>query len=327
MPSSLACRFLMGSVLGLFTLSGSSPGSQSARPKPSEPMPVDENLVDDDAEEVEKLRDQLRNLRQIARGGEIASGEIKPSQGGGMLGLLLEFSTLQDELKITEAQKTKIRALGQQTSDRRRSIKDEMKIKKKELKAMGLEYSKQAKLDAYVMLHQENEATLNAVLRPKQKERLEQIRLRILGPSALAEPAVAARVGLTPDQRDQVEALLVDLKSRQMQLVEGFRLAPPKVLNNVSPAPTTKEAARAPKRSKETQGRVTKLGDDRETLEKLADDRIGKLLQSRQRKAFNTLLGPPFDLSALFKIKEPKAEEEAPADEAKPRKGSVAEER
>ena len=326
----LAIRLMIGCAFVLASAAGPAPAQQAARAKAGElaaPAAPRTEAAEPEPGDAEDLRAQIRRLKQIARGGEIQNGTLKPSMGGGMLGLLLEFDSLRDELKLSDSQEKKIRQMASQTDERRKTIKEEMKLKKREFKAMGLEYEKTAKVDAYILLHQENESALNSVLKPRQKERLEQVRLRILGPSALADPVVASKAGLGEDQRAQIEGVLAQLRETEKQLVEGFRLPPPKVVTQPQHSSPAKDRSRSPKTASESRTQILKLGDDRESVQKRADDRIAKVLQARQRKTFNEMLGPPFDLSTLFKIKDPKPSADAEiASESAPAKASSARE-
>ena len=265
----------------------------------AEIKPADSDRERPQPKEVVDPRSKLRVIKQIAQGGESKTGPVRPSLGGGMLGLLLSSRGLQKELKLTDDQASRIAGLSAQTIEFRQNIKKEMKERKKLMRGSGVEYNKAPKVDAYASMHQENESALHRILKPKQRERLEQIRLRILGPSALADPKVATNVGLSTDQHSQI-----------VLIVEQARLAETNLLQNVNDplakepvARDNKEAATklvtTPEGGSPLQRKMKKLEDDLERLAKKTDDQIAKLLQARQRKSFNSLLGQTIDLTTL----------------------------
>jgi hypothetical protein len=205
--------------------------------------------------------------------------------------VLLGNPAVQDELKITEAQKTatagKVQALRQKIQKARRENTDRAKF-----------------LEARNSVLKEIEAALRENLEPKQRERLDQIQLQSQGPLAFdraSRPALAAegpdpieRLKLTDDQVKQVRAIAATGHAEIEKAAEV-----PIVLDPKDGAPTPESI----KKLVQTQEFKAAKKKTREAARKAWDSviaRIEQVLTESQRTAYREMLGPPFD---LYKIR------------------------
>lgn len=115
------------------------------------------------------------------------------------------------------------------------------------------------------------DAKLKGILSAAQRDRLEQIVVRVQGPPAMAQPRIAERLALTDPQREKI-----------VKLLNGARVAIKELQREASSAKGVPDLNR----------RIDKLsnGVQRDILATLA---------SEQRERWNALLGQPIDLSRL----------------------------
>jgi Spy/CpxP family protein refolding chaperone len=242
-----------------------------------------------------------RRLRLMAQGGDVQSGALKPSKGGGIINLLKTSEAFQKELKLTDDQKQRLDKVTELLLERKEEMKRQIEARKDEMRASGVPYDPSIKREAYMAYYQEAEAALASVLTQRQLKRIEQIRLQIIGPAALAEEGVARQVMLTTEQWEQVIAVVAERDSTTSKLEST---AQQRFVNQ----PIGDATARR------NQPPQTFL-DEKERAEKLADQQIANILQPRQRRAFNALLGPEFDVLKL--LDEPPPPTDGPATKKK----------
>lgn len=130
----------------------------------------------------------------IAQGGGPGGGRGQGGPGGmmGRGGGLLTRPEVKTELKITDAQSKKLEAAlrpptGQQGGGQRGPG--------------GFDQAEMQKRNA------ERDAKIKGVLNATQYKRYHELRLQQSGPSALADPTVAAKVGVTKAQQDKIRAI------------------------------------------------------------------------------------------------------------------------
>jgi hypothetical protein len=204
--------------------------------------------------------------------------------------VLLGFPAVEEELKLSAAQKTatdqKLQRLGQKLRQARREIKEQAKF-----------------MEVRTSIFKEMEAARLESLEPKQRERLDQIQLQSQGPFAFnrgRDPDLAAegpdlteRLKLTDDQIKQVRAIAVAGHAEISKAAEV-----PIVLDPKDGAPTP-ESIKNLVQSQEFQAAKNKT---RQAARKAWDSviaRIEQVLTPSQRTAYHELLGPPFDLHKI----------------------------
>jgi hypothetical protein len=203
-----------------------------------------------------------------ARTGPSPGGMTGPGRGENSL-VILMTPAVQKELKLSEDQKTRIFERARQSAEQARDML--------QATLQGGGADSQAMMAATARLRQENERILAQLLDGTQAARFEQIRLQVEGPLAVARPEIASKLRLTPAQAQQVQAIMINLWRQQRALSMSLR-GPGAQVNNAQ-----FEAGR--------QGAAT--------LRKAAAQQIGRVLNRKQKDAFNKLLGEPFDLSKI----------------------------
>jgi Spy/CpxP family protein refolding chaperone len=185
--------------------------------------------------------------------------------GGGLLALL-HVKAVQKDLDLTQEQidklkevgKTAFRGLGQ----RRPPPGDLSEDQRKELRT---------KIEARAA---ETKKKIEAILTPKQMERLKEIRLQWIGPGALADPDVRKALNLTDEQKEKIKKLGKELREKVADLLKDVGKADPD--------------ERREKRA-ETRDKVQKL------RQKTLDDVLA-LLTTEQRATFDKMLGKKLEL-------------------------------
>jgi tRNA A-37 threonylcarbamoyl transferase component Bud32 len=129
------------------------------------------------------------------------------------------------------------------------------------------------------------EKTLAEVLRPEQKERLNQIIRRSRGPHALLDPEAALALGLTEEQKGAIQSLLAKAKDRP-----GRGLAGPGRGMRRGKGPGGRLSARG----RPPGGRFAKGGRLREGERKQLNEQALQVLTPGQRGQWEKMLGPPF---------------------------------
>jgi hypothetical protein len=204
--------------------------------------------------------------------------------------VLLNVPVVQEELKISEAQKTagneKVQRLNQKLNQARREIKDRAKFV--ELRNTIFKEITAAELES---------------LEPKQRERLDQIQLQAQGPFAFHReraPALAAegpdlneRLKLTEDQIKQVKTIAT---AGEAEIAKAAEV--PIVLDPKDGTPTPESI----KKLVQTQEFKASKIMARQAARKAWDAviaRIEQVLSEPQRTAYREMLGPPFDLHKI----------------------------
>ncbi len=178
--------------------------------------------------------------------------------GGGpmmMLGLLRN-PQVQQELKLTEEQRTKLEQLGDQFREKFRGLFQELR---------GLTPEEREKRMAAV--NEEVEKELAKVLKEEQLKRLRQIALQVEGLAALARPNIAKEVGITEEQQAKIREILREAAEKRRAI---FQQGP----------------------GGDPQARFQEM----QKIRQWVDEQIEKLLTERQKKRWRELIGEPFKL-------------------------------
>ena len=119
--------------------------------------------------------------------------------GGGNSMFLLRIEEVQTELEISPAQKEALEKLAEQGRGERPDFGNFREMSEEERQQAFEKMRKQAEERA-----EEMKAQLEEVLLPQQLERLEQISLQLRGVQALDDPEVAAKLGLSEEQKTKL---------------------------------------------------------------------------------------------------------------------------
>jgi hypothetical protein len=295
------------------------------------------------------------------RGGRGGGGNQGGSTAGqrrssteAMIGLLLRSEPLQEELKLTEGQKSALKEVSANSNEKRRDLFRNMRGGNNgggRGGRGGFDPQQMARVQQQMaQMQQEDALAVGQILTKGQIARLNQIRLRILGPMGVAEQDVAEALTLSEEQFVQVNEILAamdretaSLRQQAMQQFMGNRQGgpggPPGAPGGGQAAPggaapggrgqgqpgaapggrgqantgpvddadVDPAAARQARMQeflnsdafKEMQKRTQEMTAKQEAIEKQAEAAIGKTLTPAQKKKFNGMLGPEFDLTKL----------------------------
>jgi hypothetical protein len=179
--------------------------------------------------------------------------------------MILLAPSVQKELKLSEAQKTKIYAFVKTASQKHRELMQNMMFSGNANPQMMMETSRQ--------MRQEIDQGTAQILDPKQKERFDQIVLQNEGPLAVARPEIAAKLRLNEAQQEYVQGVMIEMRRQLMMSIRQSAAS-----GQFSAAQVRVLAAQ---------------------LRKDAVMEISQVIDAKQKKNFNSMLGAPFDLSKL----------------------------
>jgi type 1 glutamine amidotransferase len=183
----------------------------------------------------------------------------QPRFGGPMRGpsqaMLLGQESVRKELKLSADQRKKVEELS-----------DKMRAKMQAAFALE-EPQRGQKLQA---LNHENDKALAAILTPAQSKRLKQIVYQQQATAALTTPDVAKEIGLSDEQRKQIELIREETSRKTRELIQ--------------PGTPPDDATRA----------------KMEALRRAGNDQILAVLTDAQKTAWKDLQGEPFKGAIVF---------------------------
>jgi hypothetical protein len=230
---------------------------------------------------------------------------------------LLSMPAVQKELKLTDAQKKRIGAVDEQVKkkaqDHMRAQMDQMRTQIEAMRAGGggppdpemLRASMEGMKQGMQAGFDEADAAALRELQPKQRARLEQVKLQVDGPLAFERPDVIERLGLAPDQLEHIQVILAEGRG---EVDKG-----PAVMLKAGPGqgagPGAGGAPPSPRdmvknfNSKEFQDQIKAQLEKRRKEVLGVRDRmmqaLGQALTRGQRTTYRKMLGEPFDVKAL----------------------------
>lgn len=133
---------------------------------------------------------------------------------GGRGGNLLAREDVQKELNLTDAQKSKIKAIMDKAAEDRRAMMEEMRNGGGDREAMTKHMQ-----EAQAKVKKETDAVLN----DDQKKRLQEIEIQVQGARALLNPDVQKALGITDAQKKSLEAAQQKNMDRMREMMEEMR--------------------------------------------------------------------------------------------------------
>jgi hypothetical protein len=191
-------------------------------------------------------------LAQIPFGGKMGSSGA---------GFLIENEAVQKELKLTDEQVKKCKAINQELREKHQDDFEKLKGLKKEDRAEQLKEVMRA-------ISEETMKALAGVLDPQQAKRLYQIDLQQRGPQAFTDPAIEKALKLSDDQKTQIKTLNDDAAK---EIRDTFESA--------------------------GGGKSLDLGKKMLAVRKETLERITAVLTDKQKQEWSSLTGKPFDLT------------------------------
>ncbi|HWP31907.1 MAG TPA: hypothetical protein VNK96_09340 [Fimbriimonadales bacterium] len=232
------------------------PAEFTDKPKSEEPKGLKSGKVEN-ASKVPAI--SSKTLKQEPRsGGGVGrqEGQDRPRFGQGGMGRrggyfgLLRRDDVRKELKLTQEQIAKIEALSEQ------------------FRGQPGQRDPQGARDPNAMRErlQKMEAAIKEILNAEQFKRLQELRLQLEGPSAIARPEVQEKLGLSEAQKKQIEEILNKSQEEMRALFQQG-----------GGAGGRQEAMEA----------IRKIREE-------TDKKILAVLTEEQRKKWETMLGKPF---------------------------------
>ena len=196
---------------------------------------------------------------------------------------LLRIPPIQDELKLTNAQKD---------ASAPSRLLEPFQKKREEIRQIDDPAKRAAVMQG---LLQEMNAAAIEVLDPSQRERLDQIAFQLQGPEAFLEPDLPRRLGLSDDQMTKIPPLVEQgraeiLKASAVPLPIGL-----KVEDRVGGLETLQKQIDTPEFRAATERARRAARDAWEAN----IERIKSVLSDTQKAQYTNLLGPRFDLAKL----------------------------
>lgn len=230
------------------------------------------------------------------------------------IGLGLNFATyakinvfrdprVQEELQLTDAQKKSVERLNEDNGRVRRQLTDRYRSR---LQALGEDPDPQTlavlreelreALDAAGPGALERwEAGLRKILDKRQATRLDQIHYQTEGPVAFNRPEIQRRLNLSPEQIEQISAIVAEGKRR---LAAASRL--PTEVFPADPRSLSPEQRLAKTETKGYKDAVAKIQGTAVEIRSAVIQSIAKLLTRRQRENYQKMVGEPFDFTKTW---------------------------
>jgi Spy/CpxP family protein refolding chaperone len=132
----------------------------------------------------------------------------RPGGGGGFGGSLVSNKSVQEELKFTDEQKEKVKAV----TDKQRGSFTKLK-----------DLSKEERAEKMKEMFAANQKEMAAILKPEQAKRLKQIELQQSTLRSLATDDVAKELKLSDEQKEKVKTLNEEYRKDSAELRKGDR--------------------------------------------------------------------------------------------------------
>lgn len=220
-------------------------------------------------------------------------------------GVILDRPGVQAEIKLTEKQKSQIRAVEQElerkmaeaTQDSRAKLEEYKKTKEQrgeqyDLEELGL--LARAVDDGRLPLIRQREPLILNVLDRRQLARLQEIQMQLEGPLALSRPEIQEKLNMDPEQIQLISEILGRGKEEFLrvseispELASAFRMR------------LARKDARTTVESKEFKESVDKARTAVLDARRATMREIGKLLTKKQRTNFDKILGEPISPDKL----------------------------
>ena len=211
--------------------------------------------------------------------------EAQPGGGGGfgqqsLYTTVLTNKALQEDLKVTDAQKEKFKAIaeknGEAAKKRGESYKDKFADAagdKDKLKEIFSSMQKEGQKD-----QEETKKAVEELLTSDQKKRIAQIDKQRGGVGAFAKEDVVKELNLTDEQKSKIKGIVDEYRKDVTEVMKGVK-GEFKDGKFSFPEATTKK---------------------REKLSRAAMGDIEDVLTADQKKQWKEMIGEPFDTTKLF---------------------------
>jgi hypothetical protein len=212
--------------------------------------------------------------------GMVAMVQAQPGLGGfgGGVTFLVTQKAVQEDLKMTEEQVTKVKTWNDDFKAKRDEIYKDKGIDLKDFKSGFTEEGKAKRAEANALVSKEAYKQLGDILKKEQIERLKQIERQRMGIAAFANAEVVEALKLTDSQKTSVKGITGDYDKESREIRgEATKGKGKKGMGGFDP---------------ETQKKIAKV--EKESVGKITD-----LLDDTQKAKWKELIGAEFDMSKL----------------------------
>jgi hypothetical protein len=262
---------------------------------------------------------------QGGRGGP--RGPVGPVGRRGLIPSLAQYPVVQQELKLTDPQKTKIRSVVEMPTKRQSQLRDQTNPGQQPGQGGGPggnggggpggQGNARAELaarfaamgEARMVLDQDIEKALASILDRGQYGRLKQIQLQVEGISALLRPDTIEKLNLDEFQVEQIRELVDQSNQAQRKngqaMMEMMRTALPNpAKNGPNPGmpdmrdPAVQEAMKAYMAKPEVRAKMTEMHAQSTKMQsQLLAVVMSRVFGKRQLATYKKMVGAPLDLS------------------------------
>jgi hypothetical protein len=226
------------------------------------------------------------------------------------LQLVNGYPQILEELKLTAAQKAKLRALQdtmrrEAQQDRREAEALAEQEKDVEKRAKILEDARYARIAGVT----EYEPALSSILDRQQRARLDEIRLQACGCAAFLMPEIQERLNLDPSQIARLETVHEEYTTGQGQLAAAGETPKAQAIRREAAKrkePGEKGVQLRPEEKKAFQVEKERGRTEFTRLRNSADSKTARILTKRQRTLYQKMLGKPFIVGGVL-VQKPSA--------------------
>jgi hypothetical protein len=203
--------------------------------------------------------------------------------------ILLQDRAVQNELKITEQQRTQMNKFADQHRGRLDAYGKQLQAQAQ--KNNGQVTPDEKRLEA---LFEELKKNVFSQLNATQIRRLREISLQALGVAALSDNVVAKRVGLNDSQLKRVRDLVSDGFKRANDIQTKAINDATKDLQSRKPANEAEQRKLVEEANKRAAAAQKRIEPQLNKLRTEVTDKVMAVLTAQQRQTWNNLLGKPF---------------------------------
>jgi LTXXQ motif family protein len=226
---------------------------------------------------------------------------------------LLIYASVREELKLTPEQEAQ-RKEGQGKLDRfsQDSMKAFQELPKEgdEPAPEALKAHRDERYQVRIRLEKETDAAMLKSLDPGQRTRLDQIGIQREGPRAFRRPEIQARLNMDPGQIEMINEIVMQGSAAASEVSRVSPDLKQKALTNI---PGTNVFKIDPKYADEYRSAEEKGRKAAANVRASTERQVAKLLRPKQRQAYQSLCGEPFDLTTMRLHPPPKPKKEAKA--------------
>lgn len=249
-------------------------------------------------------------------GGPGGPGGMFGRGGGGGFGPygLLDNAAVQEELKLTDEQKTQVKQTNEAIGKKRQELFAGFRRNNgnnnngnnndpnaQDAPPMPDPEVMRANMEA---LHAQADKVFGKILNKTQMARLGQIDLQRQGPMAVFRPDIAKKLNIDEEQMEQMQQVQNESMEQMKESFQARRQA----MNAFRPQDggdqgqdrtAQREAMKKAMETPEAKAQIEQFRKQGEDLQNQTIKAIGRVLTKKQKENFNKLRGKPFDLTKL----------------------------